>query len=125
MTLGNEQIQRGWNDSCLAAGLSAVSLDRSAKILAMVFILGGSHSSYTHSKRLRNDLEYIKKRFRIDAHQIPDPEIVPLIRKYSSELTKAWEEAPERNDAGLRINWYPQWAVEIAEYYDLPKNNSI
>lgn len=114
-----------WLESCLQCGIPAISTDKAAKILAMVYVLGGSHSSYTYSTYLRSTLEYIKKRFHIDGSETPDANIIPLIRQYSQELETAYSNATEHSEVGLRINWYPEWASKIAEEYNLPTNNSI
>lgn len=114
-----------WLDACLQSGIPAISTDKAAKILAMVYVLGGSHSSYTYSTRLRSDLEYIKSKFHIEGSETPDARIIPLIRQYSQELENAYANATQRSDVGLRINWYPGWATRIAEEYNLPTNNSI
>ncbi|MCM1369842.1 MAG: hypothetical protein NC204_05660 [Candidatus Amulumruptor caecigallinarius] len=114
-----------WLEGCLQCNIPAISTDKSAKILAMVYVLGGSHSSYTYSTHLRAALEYIKKRFHIDGGETPDANIIPLIRQYSQELETAYSNATERSEVGLKINWYPEWAIEIAKEYTLPTNNSI
>lgn len=124
-TAGEGKLLELWNDAFLAAGINVMSVDRAAKILAMVYVLGGSHSSYTHSVLLRADLEYITKRYGIYGNGTPDSEITPLIRKYAEELNSAYMTATEKNEVGLRVNWYPEWATKIAKHYNLPQNNSI
>lgn len=119
------KIYRQYLESCLQCGFPALSTDKAAKILSMLYVLGGSHSSYTHSPKLRASLEYIKKRFHIEAGETPDENIMALIRQYSQELETAYANAAERSEVGLRLNWYPEWASKIAEEYNLPTNNSI
>lgn len=124
-TLNDMDIRDQWYESCLQADIPAISKDKSAKILAMVYVLGGSHSNYTYSTSLRSALRYIKKKFHIDGAETPDAEIVTLIRQYVNELEDSYANAQEYSEAGLKINWYPKWATRIAGEYDLPKNNSI
>ena len=120
-----DEFRESMYQTALGCGLPIVSTDKAAKILAMVYVLGGSHSNYTYSTKLRATLDYIKKRFGIDEGKTPDPQIVPMIKQYCSELNEAWTKCTEHNQTGLQINWYPTWATEIAIEYDLPKNNSI
>lgn len=119
------KVYQQYLENCLQCGIPAISTDKAAKILAMLYVLGGSHSSYTYSTNLRASLEYIKKRFHIDGGETPDASIIPLIKQYSQELETAYANADERSEVGLRTNWYPEWASKIAEEYNLPKNNSI
>lgn len=124
MEMQTNCIRDQWYQSCLQAGIPAIGMDKAAKILAMVYVLGGSHSSYTHSIGLRSTLDYIKKKFNIEGGETPDARILPLIKQYSKEIEDAFANAPESSN-GIAKDWYPDWVTRIAEEYDLPTNDII
>lgn len=87
-----------WLRDCLTIGLPAISTDTSARILAVVCVLG-NNENMVMSPKCRAELEYIQKRFGIDGGEVPAAEIIPLLKQYVAELEKATE--------------VPQWAEKI------------
>lgn len=53
-------FRRQWNDTCKAAGLVSISKCTAAKLLAIVYVLGGERESFTHNEKLKADLDYIQ-----------------------------------------------------------------
>lgn len=87
-----------WLHDCLTIGMPAISLDTSARILAIVCVLG-NNENMVMSPKCRADLEYIQKRFGIDGGETPDRDIIAPLKEYISELEKSKE--------------VPQWADKI------------
>jgi len=93
-------FRRQWNESCKAAGLVSIGKDTAAKLLAIVYVLGGEREAFTHNEKLKADLEYIQDVYGIYGGKIPDQEVVELVKSYTKEL-----EASEKD--------YPQWATKL------------
>lgn len=89
---------RRWMRDCLTIGIPAISADTSARILAVVCVLG-NNENIVMSPKCRVELEYIQRRFNINGGEILDKEIVAPLKQYISELEKATE--------------VPQWAEKI------------
>lgn len=95
-------FRRQWNEACKAAGLVSIGKDTAAKLLAIVYVLGGERECFTHNGKLIDDIWYIKDVYGIYGGKIPDQEVVKLVKQYSSEL--------EANDKD-----YPQWATKLMQ----------
>lgn len=89
---------KAWLRDCLTIGIPALSLDTSARILAVVCVLG-NNENMALSPKCRAELEYIQKRFGIDGGETPDSDIIDPLKQYISELEKATE--------------VPKWAEKI------------
>ena len=66
MMEGNS-FRSAWNEACLQAGLPSISLETSARIMAVLHVESGCTTAVAHSPKLRADLEYIQKRSRGNA----------------------------------------------------------
>lgn len=96
-----------WLHDCMTVGIPAISLDTSARILAVVCVLGNNENMVMSSK-CRADLEYIQKRFGIDGGEVPDKEIIAPLKEYISELEKAdevplWAEKIFKERYGIKL----------------------
>ena len=54
--------------------------------MAIVLVFGGSSEYFTHSPKLRADLDYAQKRFHIAGGETPDPEFTEVYQRYAKEL---------------------------------------
>ena len=91
-------------ETALNAGLSIVSLDTAARILAVVYV-HGNNEFMVHSPKFNTEREYIQKRFHIQGGEIPDPEIIPVLKGYIKELEEYEKLHP--------IEKYPAWAKDL------------
>lgn len=85
----------------LSAGLPIIGTDTSARILAVVQVLG-NNELIVLSPKVRADLKYISRRFHIQGGETPSAEIVEPLRRYVGEL-----------EALARQNKKPQWADDL------------
>ena len=94
-------FRRQWNESCKAAGLVSIGKDTAAKLLAIVYVLGGEREAFTHNEKLKADLDYIQDVYGFKGGETPDEEVVKNVRGYvlSLELEKD----------------YPQWAPKLMQ----------
>ena len=99
-------LRKQWNDTCKAAGLKPISTDTAAKILAIVYVLGGEREVFTHNEKLKSDIEYIQDVYGFKGGQTPNKEVADLFRKYVVELDFF---TPSINQ------WHPQWATKLMQ----------
>lgn len=95
-------FRKQWNESCKAAGLVSIGKDTAAKLLAIVYVLGGEREAFTHNEKLKADIDYIQETYCFLGGLIPDVEVKNRFRKYTKEL--------EANDKD-----YPQWATKLMQ----------
>ena len=89
-----------WLDSCLKAGIPALSTDTAARILAVVYVFGGERESFVYNTKLVADIRYIKSRFDIEGCGVPPADLVELIKVYTK-------------DCEAHLDDKPQWAKEL------------
>lgn len=95
-------FRRQWNDTCKAAGLVSIGKDTAAKLLAIVYVLGGEREAFTHNEKLKADIDYIQEVYCFQGGEVPNQEVVELLKSYTKEL-----EASDKD--------YPQWATELMQ----------
>lgn len=102
-----------WNNACLQTDIPAISLDTSARILAVLHVEEGSITAVTHSPKLRADLEYIQKRFGISGGKTPDAAFVKRFRHYVHEIEA--HQKRSRGNAALSSEEraWPEWARSL------------
>lgn len=113
------QMKRDWNNTCLAAGIPAITLDTCARIMAVLYV-HGNNEAMTHSPMFLCDVEYISKRFKLYGTGIPDADFVEEVQGYVKELeayyeahkTDRVEKAPDEAK-GIFPNRAPEWADKL------------
>lgn len=95
-------FRKQWNESCKAAGLVSIGKDTAAKLLAIVYVLGGEREAFTHNEKLKADIDYIQDVYGFQGGEVPNQEVVELLKSYTKEL--------EANDKD-----YPQWATKLMQ----------
>jgi hypothetical protein len=95
-------FRRQWNESCKAAGLVSIGKDTAAKLLAIVYVLSGEREAFTHNEKLKADIEYIQEVYGFQGGEVPNQEVVELLKSYTNEL--------ESSDKD-----YPQWATKLMQ----------
>lgn len=78
-------LRRQWNNSCLNAGLPSLSLDTSARIMAVLLHYGNNEAMVLCDK-FRADCEYVQKKYRITGGGVPDTEFVCRLKQYDNDL---------------------------------------
>lgn len=94
-------FRKQWNNTCKAAGLVSIGKDTAAKLLSIVYVLGGEREAFTHNEKLKADLEYIQDVYGFQGGEVPNQEVAENMRGYvlSLELEKD----------------YPQWATKLMQ----------
>lgn len=57
-----ETLKDMWDEACLSTGIPAISIDTSARILAVVYV-HGNNEAFVCNKTFLADVRYIQKRF--------------------------------------------------------------
>ena len=100
---GLPMFRKQWNEACKAAGLVSISKDTAAKLLAIVYVLGGEREAFTHNEKLKADIDYIQDVYKFQGGDSPNQEVAKKLRKYCFELSNC-------NDKD-----YPQWATKLMQ----------
>lgn len=88
-----ENLRKIWNDTCLAAGIPALSFDLCARIMAVLYVLGNDERM-VYTPNFVSDIEYARKRYGLTGGETPDAYFVEAFKEYASELEGS-EEIPE------------------------------
>lgn len=88
-------FRRQWNESCKAAGLVSIGKDTAAKLLAIVYVLGGEREDITHSPKLMADVKYIQEEYSILGGLIPNQDLKAKFRMYVKEIERNNDEPTE------------------------------
>lgn len=91
-------------NTALNCDIPIISLDTSARILAILYV-HGNNEFMVHCAKFKVEIDYIQKRFKIEGGEAPDREIIPLLKQYIIEL-----EAYEQSYPDIR---YPDWANDL------------
>ena len=94
-------FRRQWNESCKAAGLVSIGKDTAAKLLAVVYVLGGEREAFTHNEKLKADLEYIQDVYGFQGGMTPDAFVSNALKQYCNELED--------------YKTIPQWATKLMQ----------
>jgi hypothetical protein len=99
-------------EACQEAGIPILSLDKCCRLLAIVYVMGGSMEAFTHNTRLVAEWRYAQHRCNIYEGRVPDKEALTLIRKYVSELESYYEGRSSETE-------HPRWVMDIMARYGI------
>lgn len=91
-------LRQQWNEACLSVGIPALTLETSAKIMA-VLLHFGNNEAFTHSSHFMADVDYIVRRYNLGGGLVPDTDFVRAFQRWESVLEPA--DTP------------PSWAVDL------------
>ena len=109
-TMKTNSFREAWNETCLRAGLSSVSLDTAARIMAVLHVESGCTTAVTHSPKLRADLKYIQRRFGIEGGATPDAAFVRSFSHYVHEIEAHQRQSKGHTALTLAEQAWPEWA---------------
>ena len=96
-----ENLRIQWNEACLQTGLESISVQKSAKIMAVLMVLG-NNEAMVMNQHFVADCEYIQKRFHINGGEVPDATFAEYLKEYVADLQEA-----------DRQGFIPQWAEKL------------
>lgn len=95
-----EDLKKKWNDACKAVGLIAIGRDTAAKLLAILYVLGGERESFVFNVKINADINYIRDVYGFHGGDTPDIGVTEPLKKYVGELERCGEN-------------YPNWAKNM------------
>lgn len=103
-------LYQQWVDALQCADIKPLNDSTCCKLLAILYVFGGSRVEFTHHNKLLADIGYAQKRLNISGGEIPDHELTSELQKYINELT------PD----GIQGEWRkPKWALEVMNRYNI------
>lgn len=96
-----ENLRRQWNESCLQMGIESISVQKAAKIMAVLMELG-NNEAMVMNQHFVADCEYIQKRFHLQGGEVPDATFAMYLKEYVEDLREA-----------DRKEFIPQWAEKL------------
>lgn len=99
-----------WMETFQCAGIKPLSDSTCCKLLAILYVFGGSREEFTHHSKLLADINYAQKRLNISGGETPNQELIIELQKYINEL------APDGIQGELRK---PQWVLKLMSRYDI------
>jgi hypothetical protein len=111
LPLFHKDFRKQWNESCKAAGLVSIGKDTAAKLLAIVYVLGGEREAFTHNEKLKADLEYIQDVYGIKGGETPKKELFDFIHCYVVDFFGS-SRFDDENQEGQYI---PEWATKLMQ----------
>lgn len=100
-------------NTSLNAGFPFISSDTSARIMAVLFCYG-NNEQMVYNPHLRQDLEYIQRRFGVIGGERPDADFVELVKEYVQELEDYEEEHKDEQTSGALFTTHcPRWAKQL------------
>ena len=102
-----------WNEACLQTGLPSISLDTSARIMAVLHVESGCTTAVTHSPKLRADLKYIQRRFGFEGGATPDAAFVQTFRRYVREIEAHQKLNRGNTSLSKEEQAWPTWARRL------------
>ena len=102
-----------WNNACRQTDIPAISLDTSARILAVLHVEEGGITAVTHSPKLRADLKYIQRRFGLFGGATPDAAFAQTFRRYVREIEMHQRLSAGRTDLTPAEQAWPAWARRL------------
>lgn len=95
------------------AGLKVISDEHAAKLLAWTYAYGGGVENVVLDAKMVAHIKVAQKRFNIEGGEVPNPELFPLLQRYTKEAELVLRNAKTPP---------PAWAYEIADYYNIKRS---
>lgn len=104
------------------AGIHPVSDDTAARLLAIVYVYGGS-MELGYNAKLMTDLRYAQRRAGLLGGETPDADLVKAMNGYIRDIESVLRAAP-RTYLGINVETdaHPEWVRKfMLERYGIPK----
>lgn len=115
------KLYKNWVDSLVQVGIHPISDDTVAKILAIVYVYGGSMELIFNMK-MATDIAYAQKRAKIIGAEVPDATITEATKRYINDIEEFLKTAKQvKSDSPFAIE-HPQWVKDLmSERYGINK----
>ena len=115
------RIYKSWVESLSQAGIHPISDETVAKILAIVYVYGGS-MEFVFNEKLMTDISYAQKRTRLIGTEVPNVSIVNEVKRYIKDIEDFLKNAKRiKSDSPFAVE-HPQWVKDLmSERYNIKK----
>lgn len=115
------EIYEEWVESLSQAGIHPISDDTVSKILAIVYVYGGS-MEFIYNDKLMTDIVYAQKRARLNGAEVPNASIVNGVKRYIKDIEDFLKNAKSVKSDSPFVVEHPQWVKDfMAERYNIKK----
>ena len=108
-------LREQWLRSFQQVGIKPIRTDTAARILAILYVHGGTSENFTHNRNLIEDAKYLQDEYHIHGTGIVDADFAELLKKYVKEL-EDYEKEHSKGAVGLeeicRVKC-PQWLNKL------------
>ena len=94
-------------ETAFNCGLKILSDDFCCKLLAWLYVFGGSYEAALKNKKMNTDIQHAQKRLNIYGGEISNQKLVPLLKRRIKEC------------GDFKIPKLPDWIDEIDTRYEL------
>lgn len=111
-----------WADAFIKVDIPILADDLCCRLLAIVYVYGGSMECFTHNQKLYKDVRYAQKKLNIGGGLVPDKELGDKLRTYIKEIENHIEHAEkdENKQSPFSVK-HLDWCVKIMkERYNEP-----
>lgn len=115
-------IYEQWIQGLDSAGIHPISDDTVAKILAIVYVYGGS-MEFIYNEKLMTDIVYVQKRAKLNGTEVPNASIVNEVKRYIKDIEDFLKNANKsvKSDSPFAVE-HPQWVKDfMEERYNIKK----
>lgn len=114
-------IYEQWLQGLDSVGIHPISDDTVAKILAIVYVYGGS-MEFIFNYKLMVDIAYAQKRARLNGTEAPNAFIVNEVKRYIKDIEDFLKNAKSvKSDSPFAVE-HPQWVKDfMEERYNIKK----
>ena len=115
------KIYEEWVKGLSQAGIHPISDDTVAKILAIVYVYGGS-MEFIYNEKLMTDIVYAQKRAKLNGAEVPDSDIVNDMQRYIKYIEDFLKNVKSvKSDSPFAVE-HPQWVKDfMEERYNIKK----
>lgn len=102
-----------WMEAFESVDIHPISDETCCKILAIVYVYGGS-MEFIYNTKLMRDIEYCKKRVHIGGAETPDADMVVRIKELVARLEQDIKNAPHNEDSESPLSIiHPEWVTSL------------
>lgn len=96
-------LYKNYAETLECVGIKPISDDTCCKVLAWVYVCGGSYE-VNYNVKLLTDIQYAQRRLNISGACVPDGELMPLLKLYVKDIEEGKAE----------------WREDFMKKYNLP-----
>ena len=116
-----EVLYSNWINGLSELGIHPISDDTVARLLAIVYVYGGS-MEFIFNNKLKTDILYAQKRAKLNGGETPDAAIADEMKRYIKDIEDFLKNAKRvKSDSPFAVE-HPQWVKDfMSERYNIKR----